>query len=352
MYLGADPIQDQTSYEVPKKELKATGCFTTLNVKRTVHENLCDDALKHLKQKLATHIYENGTDIPPTTETPLTGNWVALAIPDCIPSRLDILTRFVSLIFLWDDAHAAAVPTRKDNEALNNRFTRGLEEALPTLDETPQAPPRHVNTSTQKNRRRRTSVEKILHPLVTDLLAQDQAMGLEVLESWRKHYNNLPNKSSPNPFPSPTLTSYLHTSLHSFPSAPWSLTLRYALGIHLTDETDLIAPALESAFHSIILTKDYWSWPLTSRHTDNTKRLANAVAVSMAEHDCSEDEALGMVRSAALEAEGEFLRRKEVVLAGLEEGGSEVVMFLEGLEAFVAGWSFWCSTCPRLRGRF
>ncbi|KAM0717599.1 hypothetical protein Q7P37_007451 [Cladosporium fusiforme] len=351
MYLEPDPAEELNCYEVPRRELKANGCFTILSVKRTAHEDLCDSAVRNLKRDLAMHLYENGTDVPPTTENHITGNWVALAIPNCIPSRLGVLTRFVSLMFLYDDAYAALASAQNTNKALNKQFTSGLEEALPTLDGTHQTPPCHVKPTSRSSRRRK-DIESIIHPIVKELLSKDQSMGLEVLESWRSQYNSHTSAPSAGTVNATVLDDHIHNCLQTFPADSWSTTLRYALGLHLDQaELTLLAPVLESVAQITILTRDYWAWPKNAQNPDNNKRLTNSVAVSMAERHCSAAEALEAVKSAALAAESEFVKRKNAVVRVVGQGESEVVVFLEALEQFAAGSSLWCSTCPRLRTR-
>ena len=79
---------------------------------------------------------------------------------------------------------------------------------------------------------------------------------------------------------------------------------------------------------------------------DNAKRLKNAVAVSMVERQCSEAQAVLVVKNAAIAAERRFLDRKRDLVEAMREQHSEVVMFLDAVEHFAAGNSLWCSSCP------
>jgi hypothetical protein len=54
----ATPLEGRTSYLVPKQEIRATKCFTTLHVKRTVHEFTCDHSLGRLQNDLVRHLYK------------------------------------------------------------------------------------------------------------------------------------------------------------------------------------------------------------------------------------------------------------------------------------------------------
>lgn len=124
-------------------------------------------------------------------------------------------------------------------------------------------------------------------------------------------------------------------------------TLRYALGLHLEDaELEIIQPAVAAAMQSVALTRDYWAWPQDSRSTNSIKRLKNAVAISMVERQCSEAQAMAVVKNAAIAAESRFLERKRDLLDAIGKQHSEVAMFLDAVEHFAAGNSLWCSSCP------
>ncbi|KAL1587393.1 hypothetical protein WHR41_03912 [Cladosporium halotolerans] len=290
----------KNSYVVPGKELRLYGCFTILKVKRSIYEELCDDALKGVKRELAAYFYENGVEVPLTTENKLSGNWIAVVMPDAIPSRLVASQRPCQPFPAW--------------------IRPAVTRASPT---SPAAPPQSEPSSP---------------PLITDLLSTDRSQALDLLHAWRNHFNH-PLKNPPQTEHPTTLQAYLssHTATN-----PWIPTLLFALGLHLhASELALLDSAIRAATTSLLLTKDYWTWPRVCRSADNNARLSNAVAVVMAEHGLSEAKARESVKRAAVDAEMEILERKAEILDGSGDERGEVGVFLEGLEQFVGGCGFW-----------
>lgn len=325
----------KNSYVVSGKELRLYGCFTILKVKRSIYEELCDDALKGVKRELAAHFYENGVDVPLTTENKLSGNWIAVAMPDAIPSRLGLMTRFASLLFLSETAGDMAPRTATSKASPKTHFTRGLAEALPAISSLDQTS-RHKSLSHKSHRI--TAIQALTNPLITDLLSTDQSQALDLLHAWCNHFNH-PLKNPLQPEHPTTLQTYLSSRTAT---NPWIPTLLFALGLHLhASEIALLDPAIRAATTSLLLTKDYWTWPRVSRSADNNTRLSNAVAAVMAEHGLSEAKARESVKRAAVDAEMEFLERKAEIFEGLGGERGEVGVFLEGLEQFVGGCGFW-----------
>ena len=334
------------SYSVPKQELRANRCFTTLNIKRAVNEPACDNALEKLRYDLARKFSKTNVRVPVSTENKISGNWIALAMPDAIPSRLGLMTRIASLVAMCGGSDDGLAPKNASCDNFSLPFTRDLAEALPATLDHHQPSERRRNGSAHRTKYR-TIFEDQIKPVFNDLLSADRSMGLEVLTAWYHHCREsstttTPTVENPLDFESPP-----HDSLRISPGNPWVSTLRYALGLHLEDaELELIEPAVAAAMQSVTLTRDYWAWPRDSCSADNAKRLKNAVAVSMVERQCSEAQAVLVVKNAAIAAERRFLDRKRDLVEAMGEQHSEVVMFLDAVEHFAAGNSLWCSSCP------
>lgn len=342
-----EPLSDgRTSYSVPKQELKATRCFTTLKVKRTIYESVCDSALRNLRGELAHHLYENNASVPISTENYTSGNWVALAMPDAIPSRLGLVTRIASLMTWHNDLDNVLGSPRPSY----NQFAQDLADALPGMSNQKQIFTHH-NGNAPKVGTRSAIVNNLVKPILGGLVTNDRSKGVEVLDAWR-NYHRGPASSQSATCITVCLDDDFHIRTRVFPSKAWMTTLRYALGLHLKkSELERLEPAIEAAMQSVALTRDYWAWPRDSCSTDNNKRVTNAVAVAMAESDCLEEKAMAAVKDAAIAAESRFVELKLDLLTSYGTGHSEAVMFLNAVEHFAAGNSLWCSTCPLYHGR-
>lgn len=334
------------SYSVPKQELRATSCFTTLNVKRAVNEPACDNALEKLRYDLARKFSKTNVRVPVSTENKISGNWIALAMPDAIPCRLGLMTRIASLVAIYSESDDGLALKNASCDNFTLPFASDLAEALPATLDHHQPSERRLNGSAHQTKYRAIFEDQI-KPILNDLLSADCSMGLKVLTAWYHHCHETSatttlNLESPLGFEGP-----VHNSLRAFPGNSWMSTLRYALGLHLEDaELEVIEPAVAAAMQSVALTRDYWAWPRDSCSADNVKRLKNAVAISMVERQCSEAQAMVVVKNAAIAAERRFLDRKRDLLEAMGKQHSEVVMFLDAVEHFAAGNSLWCSSCP------
>jgi hypothetical protein len=349
MHLPTTPLEGRISYSVPKKELSLTRCFTTLDIKRTVHESVCDHSLRRFTHDLARHACKSDVKIPSSIENKTSGNWVALAMPDAIPSRLGPMTCIASLMALHG-ADNALVPQNAASSTYSGRFTWDLADALPI--DLGQQQPSELRIGMKARPKACNSIfDALIKPIMQDLTLIDHSKSIEVIKSWRNHYH----ESATTLTTSGTAASFddhLHLCIYTFPSKPWMVTLRYALGLYLEDsELEAIEPAIKAAMQSVVLTRDFWAWPKDSHSTDNNKRLKNAVAISMVEDQCSEAQALVLVKKAAIAAESKFLESKLNVLEAIGKEHSEVAMFLDAVEHFAAGNSLWCSTCPLYHGR-
>ncbi|GAB7335679.1 hypothetical protein MBLNU13_g07990t1 [Cladosporium sp. NU13] len=334
--------EGRKSYSVPKQELRATRCFTTLHAKRAVNEPACDNALERLRYDLTSGLSKSNVKVPVSTENKISGNWAALAMPDAVPSRLGLMTRIASLVTMYDAVDCGNATC----DTFIHPFTKDLAEALPATFDHHRSFDRHRNASAHQ--RIYTAIfEDRIKPVLNDLISTDRSKGLEVLNAWYRHYQESPATTIPAIERPPSVEGPTHNSLRVFPGNPWMSTLRYALGLHLEDaELELIEPAVAAAMQSVALTRDYWALPQDSCSTNNIIRLRDAVAISVVERQCSEVQAMAVVKNAAIAAESRFLEHKRDLVEAMGKQHSEVVMFLDAVEHFAAGNSLWCSSCP------
>lgn len=272
-------------------------------------------------------------------ENPISGNWIALTIPEALPERIGFMTFLTNVVFLHDDK-AEAASLEEAHETLNAQFIAGLYEnatlgfinnrnstsAPPSRQQTPPKSTRPEATRRQTSQadptpatpgrrpgfhRQRsnstviTPMHRLLSPLVKRLLAASPDLGLDVLKAWRAYYNTVDTKSASD---LAGLDEYLPYRIMDFGSGPWLVMIRYAMDLHLTEEELASVDALSrAALLSAALTNDYWSWPKEVVGLEvKGMRLMNGVSFAMG-LGLAEEEARKHVRELAVLAEGEYL---------------------------------------------
>ena len=110
-------------------------------------------------------------------------------------------------------------------------------------------------------------------------------------------------------------------------------------------EKELLVSKYEHSIGVIAgLTNDYFSWEM--ERNQPTDRLRNAVAVLIKEHSIPESEAKVMLKDYIMKEEKKALELMHESESNKEDF-EQVTRYLTALELFAAGYSFWCSTCPR-----
>jgi len=113
--------------------------------------------------------------------------------------------------------------------------------------------------------------------------------------------------------------------------------------LKLDQKEEILANKYEDIIGAIVgLTNDYFSWEMERQQP--TDRLRNAVPVLMKEYGVKEQQAKLMLKNAILDEEKRAIEMKEEIL-GIDS--EELKRYVTTLESFAAGYSFWCSTCPR-----
>ncbi|KAE9394019.1 terpenoid synthase [Gymnopus androsaceus JB14] len=123
--------------------------------------------------------------------------------------------------------------------------------------------------------------------------------------------------------------------------------LRWAMKIPLrfSPEEELLVSRYEHSIGVIVgLTNDYFSWEM--ERNQPTDRLRNAVAVLMKEHSIPEPEAKVILKKYITDEEKRAIELKHEMNCNADDF-ELATRYLAALELFAAGYSFWCSTCPR-----
>lgn len=96
------------SSPVSCKEIRATGCFTILPVRRHNHLQAFNDARAEMKALWQAHLQDDFVARHHGTEDEVTGDWSAVAYPMARPDRIRGLAWVYTFFFLLDGMPAAS----------------------------------------------------------------------------------------------------------------------------------------------------------------------------------------------------------------------------------------------------
>ncbi|KAG7094369.1 hypothetical protein E1B28_007970 [Marasmius oreades] len=148
-----------------------------------------------------------------------------------------------------------------------------------------------------------------------------------------------------------TLEEYLPYRLLNFDYEFVSQLLLWAMNIDLTPE-ETSSPVLQDFKHSIGiivgLVNDYFSWEMEKVQLEQSDRVRNAVAVVMKERRIPERKAKAEVKKVILREEVKVKLTMALLHGTGQRSYSEALgRYLDELEVFAGGYSYWCATCPR-----
>ena len=130
----------------------------------------------------------------------------------------------------------------------------------------------------------------------------------------------------------------------------WAMT-EFAVGMRLSDDDrKLIEPVMEPIEKAIVWTNDYWSFDRENYEAAvNGSRLINVVEVIRRSGNLSVDEAKAEARRLLIDAEKEYVFRKEVLYAQNPLISLGLKRWVELVGAIVGGTHYWASSAPRHR---
>ncbi|KAL0575438.1 hypothetical protein V5O48_006529 [Marasmius crinis-equi] len=141
-----------------------------------------------------------------------------------------------------------------------------------------------------------------------------------------------------------TIEKYIPYRLINFDYEFVSQLILWAMDIDLASEeggSELLAEHKYSIGVIVGLVNDYFSWEREKRQQQDSDRIRNGVAVLMKQHSLSDADAKANIKTMIV---GEEAKIRAIPRSEMTEG---MKRYLDGLEMFAGGYSFWCATCPR-----
>ncbi|KAJ6126690.1 hypothetical protein N7523_002302 [Penicillium sp. IBT 18751x] len=313
------------SHSIPPEKVREHGCFTIFPVRRHNGFETVDAAAKVARKEWEDIM---GEEIPPTfsgSESPLTGPWDSLVLPECAPELLFLVGWMTQTFFLVDDK-ADRMSRKEAHEQLNMQ-----------LD--------HVFKIVDKKKEPTTPMERLFLPRLRQMLDYDYEGASLLFEGWRDWLQKADTRDEDT---LESLEAYLKFREMNVAFLPYSHLTIFVLRLNITrEERQAIDDFRNLAARNFSLINDYWSWAKEIRESkEGTQRMMNAVSVIMRTRQVSEEESLQIVKELAIECDQNLLKAYHDLSAqpGISQ---DFRKYLAAHLWLCAGNSYWSSICHR-----
>ncbi|KAF2247355.1 terpenoid synthase [Trematosphaeria pertusa] len=194
-----------------------------------------------------------------------------------------------------------------------------------------------------------TPLEALFDRVRKAFLAVDHAQGMHALTTWVAWFDNAHARDMGS---FSTFDEFVAYRRENFGWPAICGMLIYAMDIDISaEEIASVQPLLRPAALSMMYTNDYWSV------AKELRAVSKGVAYSM---DCtsalikmeglSEEQALGKVKSLAMQYEEEAMGLANELLGPGSKLPENVQRYVQGVYWVIGGTGLWSATCPRYHG--
>ncbi|KAK2734039.1 hypothetical protein FQN57_001874 [Myotisia sp. PD_48] len=318
---------------VPHDIVKQSGSRTRFPT--AVHQDhaLCLEAAHRLQDDFSSTV-DVDVDLKSKTigDYPMLGfaHLVAFAIPECLPERLAIMTRFTDFTILNDDYYGVA-----DIKKVA-AFNAGLQRSL-------QGPKDPISDGTGVA----IKTKQFQASILVEMIAIDHSLAMDVMTTYS---NGLQITTSP-PSGISSIEEYLPIRLVDCGLDVFQDMSCFGIGIRLTQaEKAKLSEVINTALYSAALMNDYYSWPKELKHhleTQGSEIPFSAVCILMRQYKCSDIEALEKLQDKYVELQEQHLllvRRLEQSEGVISDSHRKYIM---AAQYTASGAEFWSNSVPR-----
>ncbi|OBT87521.1 hypothetical protein VE02_03757 [Pseudogymnoascus sp. 03VT05] len=251
------------------------------------------------------------------------GHFVTLAFPECIPTRLEIVTLIVETGALLDDIiEDDPNPTAKED--LGNAIIR-------------------VNLAARGSPRK-AAIQKWMAKTSLEVVSLYGKEGRILLERCQSSLRD--TWATEVEIKATKFEDYMSQRIRNFSMPALWATTAFSIGVLLSPgEFRLIQPATDIATRIIIQTNDYFSWDVErSREEDRT---FNGISCLMREHHLTEEHAKARLKSYIMQDEQVYVSMLESIYKTHPDLPIHVRKYISACAFVVSGNHHWSSVCPR-----
>ncbi|KAL3708899.1 hypothetical protein TMatcc_002687 [Talaromyces marneffei ATCC 18224] len=210
-------------------------------------------------------------------------NGIAVAVPECIPERLEIVTYANEFAFLHDDILDNVGKEEGDNE--NNEMAAGFESMQAKL--------------------------------ILELLVVNEPQAMVLLKCWE---GLVKGESGSQHFNFRTLDEHLPHRVVNLGQTFWFRIVTFAMGLTISsDEAERANNITDPAYATLALANDYFSWEkeyIEFKENSTSEDMANAIWIIMKEHSVDLEEAKNICQDKIRESCKDYLGALEFSING------------------------------------
>ncbi|KAL9622288.1 MAG: hypothetical protein Q9160_003299 [Pyrenula sp. 1 TL-2023] len=296
-------------------------------------EGLCKgiDLKKHvaadLEQVGAFRVQEDWRRLVGPLETPYRGglgpnlSFIAVAMPECLPERLEITSYALEFAFIYDDV------VDKD---INDASLDEMEQALKQGGQTG-----NIEEKGASGKR------KIAAQFLREMTVIDRERARVVAKSWAAAVQHSSRRQEETDFN--TLEEYIPYRILDVGYMLWHGLLTFSCAITIAKEEEgVIKELLTPALITVSLVNDLYSFAKER----NDKNVQNAVWVIMKERNCSEEEAREICKQRIRVETDKYIQVVKDTKARMDLS-DDVKRYVESMQYTLSGNASWCTQCPR-----
>ncbi|KAK2038969.1 polyprenyl synthetase [Colletotrichum somersetense] len=318
------------SIPIPEPLVQQSGSHTRFAT--VMHRNfeICTKAAEQVQVEFNQAM---NTEIITNTVAPVPGighlHAVAFTIPNGLPERMAVLTRFAEFTILNDDFYDIA--KNEDIHKINDDIQNVLNGAMESS--------RSMESNMTKSKQFQSS-------LILDMVNIDADLAMDIMTTYSKGLD----LATFAPDTLKTLDDYLPIRMVNSGLDVFQTMSCFGMGIKLSpDEKEKLSDFVNTAMFSTTLINDLHSWPKEIKHHiehPGSEYPFNAVAILMRHGGLSEAEAFVRLR----EKQAELQERHLTLLRALEAAGpvpESHMLYILAAQYAASGSEFWSVHVPR-----
>nr|A2PZA5.1 RecName: Full=Fusicoccadiene synthase; Short=FS; AltName: Full=Fusicoccin A biosynthetic gene clusters protein 1; AltName: Full=PaDC4:GGS; Includes: RecName: Full=Fusicocca-2,10(14)-diene synthase; AltName: Full=Diterpene cyclase 4; Short=DC 4; Includes: RecName: Full=Geranylgeranyl diphosphate synthase; Short=GGDP synthase; Short=GGS [Diaporthe amygdali]BAF45924.1 fusicoccadiene synthase [Diaporthe amygdali]BAF45925.1 fusicoccadiene synthase [Diaporthe amygdali] len=262
-------------------------------------------------------------------------SFISVAVPECIPERLEVISYANEFAFLHDDVtdHVGHDTGEVENDEMMTVFLEAAHTGA-------------IDTSNKVDIRR-AGKKRIQSQLFLEMLAIDPECAKTTMKSWARFVEVGSSRQHETRFVE--LAKYIPYRIMDVGEMFWFGLVTFGLGLHIPDhELELCRELMANAWIAVGLQNDIWSWPKErdAATLHGKDHVVNAIWVLMQEHQTDVDGAMQICRKLIVEYVAKYL---EVIEATKNDESISLDLrkYLDAMLYSISGNVVWSLECPR-----